>query len=249
MCGNLCHKRCSVCGNLCHKRCSVCGNLCHKRCSVELNGDHTCLSCNTGELEETQQNGTHEPQENTLAKAESPLNSNANKPIHKQRNNLDNKPVPKPRKSSHKEQNQPDGLKEVKLCELRAREAKFRKAEEQLRIKEKSIHELNNEKILLGTRCQQLEARNFELEQNVKLLKRKIDSNQYLQTQNENEVGKVRCKMRTETDNDIYNKMKQHMNTKIMGLHTKLTNLVFHEFDRHIDRLNMNEEPVNNCNP
>ena len=39
------------------------------------------------------------------------------------------------------------------------------------------------------------------------------------------------------------------MNTKIMGLHTKLTNLVFHEIDRHLDRLNMNEEPVNNCNP
>ena len=35
------------------------------------------------------------------------------------------------------------------------------------------------------------------------------------------------------------------MNTKFMGLHTKLTNLIFHE----IDRLNMNEEPVNNCNP
>ena len=78
-------------------------------------------------------------------------------------NNLDNKPVPKPRKSSHKEQNQPDSLKEVKLCELRARQAKLRKAKEQLRIKEKSMQELNNEKILLGTRCLQLEARNFEL--------------------------------------------------------------------------------------
>ena len=43
--------------------------------------------------------------------------------------------------------------------------------------------------------------------------------------------------------------MEQHMNNKIMGLHTKLTNLVFHEIDRHLDRLNMNEEPVNNCNP
>jgi hypothetical protein len=35
------------------------------------------------------------------------------------------------------------------------------------------------------------------------LLKRMIDSNQYLQTQNENEAGKVRCEMRTDTDNDI----------------------------------------------
>ena len=65
------------------------------------------------------------------------------------------------------------------------------------------MQELNNEKILLGTRCQQLETRNFELEQIVKLLKRKIDSNQYLQIQNENETGKVRSEMRTETDNDI----------------------------------------------
>ena len=78
-------------------------------------------------------------------------------------NNLDNKPVPKPRKSSHKERNRPDSLKEVKLCELRTGQAKLRKAKEQRRIKEKSIQELNNEKILLGTRCLQLEARNFEL--------------------------------------------------------------------------------------
>jgi hypothetical protein len=44
---------------------------------------------------------------------------------------------------------------------------------------------------------------NFELEQTAKLLKGRIDSNKYLQTQNENEAGKVRCEMRTETDNDI----------------------------------------------
>ena len=48
---------------------------------------------------------------------------------------------------------------------LRAREAKLRKAEERLKIKEKSIDELKNVKIMLETRCQHLEARNFELEQ------------------------------------------------------------------------------------
>jgi hypothetical protein len=41
---------------------------------------------------------------------------------------MKNKPVPKPRKSANKEQNQSDNLKEVKLSELRAREAKLRKA-------------------------------------------------------------------------------------------------------------------------
>jgi hypothetical protein len=141
-----------------------------------------------------QQDGTNEPQENTLAKAESPINSNANKPIPKPRNNLDNKPVPKPRKSSHKELNQPDSLKEVKLCELRTGQAKLIKAKEQRRIKEKSIQELNNEKMMRGTRCQQLEARNFELEQNVKLLKIKIDSNQIYRFRTKMRQGKYDAK-------------------------------------------------------
>jgi fibrillarin-like rRNA methylase len=83
---------------------------------------------------------------------------------------MKNKPVPRPRKSANKEQNQLDNLKEVKLSELRAREAKLRKAEERLKIKEKSIDELKNAKIMLETRCQHLEARYFELEQTLKLL-------------------------------------------------------------------------------
>jgi hypothetical protein len=57
----------------------------------------------------------------------------------------------------------------TKTSELRARELKLRKSEEQLKLKEKSMQEYRNEKIMLETRCQQLEARNFELEQTVKL--------------------------------------------------------------------------------
>jgi hypothetical protein len=153
-----------------------------------------------------------------------------------------------PRKSANKEQNQPDNLIEVKLSELRAREAKLRKAEERFKIKEKSIDELKNEKIMLETRCQHLEARHFELEQTLKLLKRRIDSNQYLQSQKENETEKGGYEKEPEID-DINHKMKLHMNTKIMGLHTKLTNLVFNEIDRHLDRLNLTEESAPQNSP
>jgi hypothetical protein len=61
------------------------------------------------------------------------------------------------------------------------------------------VFSLNNSKLYDYAHCIYLD----ELEQNVKLLKRMIDSNQYLQTQNENEAGKVRCEMGTDTDNDI----------------------------------------------
>ena len=145
--------------------CSICNNICHNQCLVEINGVYTCLSCNIRELDETQQNEINEPHENNIINTELPTNANVNRPIPKQRKNMKNKPVPRPRKSANEEQNQPDNLKEVKLSELRAREAKLRKAEERLKIKEKSIDELKNEKIMIETRCQHLEARNFELEQ------------------------------------------------------------------------------------
>jgi hypothetical protein len=145
--------------------CSICNNICHNQCLVEINGVYTCLSCNIRELDETQQNEINEPHENNIANTELPTNANVNRPIPKQRKNMKNKPVPRPRKSANEEQNQPDNLKEVKLSELRAREAKLRKAEDRLKIKEKSIDELKNEKIMIETRCQHLEARHFELEQ------------------------------------------------------------------------------------
>jgi hypothetical protein len=54
-----------------------------------------------------------------------------------------------------------------------------------MKMKEKSLYELNNNIILLESRCQQLEARNFELEQTVKLLKRQIQANDYLTITND----------------------------------------------------------------
>jgi hypothetical protein len=43
--------------------------------------------------------------------------------------------------------------------------------------------------------------------------------------------------------------MKLHMNTKSMGLHTKLINLVLNEIDRHLDRLNLTEESAPKNSP
>jgi hypothetical protein len=68
----------------------------------------------------------------------------------------------------------------LNFSELRAREIKVKKVEEQLKVKDKSLLEIRNEKIVLETRCQQLESRNFELEQTVKLLKRRLESDNHL---------------------------------------------------------------------
>ena len=89
------------------------------------------------------------------------------------------KPTPKSRTPKTKEQNLND-LTKLNLSELRKREIKVKRVEEQLKVKDKSLLEIRNEKIVLETRCQQLESRNFELEQTVKLLKRRLESDNHL---------------------------------------------------------------------
>jgi hypothetical protein len=89
------------------------------------------------------------------------------------------KPTPKPRTPKTKQHNLDDPRK-LNLSELRTREIKVKKVEEQLKVKDKSLLEIRNEKIVLETRCQQLESRNFELEQTVKLLKRRLESDNHL---------------------------------------------------------------------
>ena len=91
--------------------CSICNNMCHSQYLVEINGIYTWLSCNIRELDETQQNEINEPHENNIVNTELPTNANVNRPIPKQRKYMENKPVPRPRKSANKEQNQPDNLK------------------------------------------------------------------------------------------------------------------------------------------
>lgn len=94
-------------------------------------------------------------------------------------NQTSSKHIPKPRKTKRDEKTRNKNADETKtkLSELRTRETKLRKQEEQMKMKEKFLNELDSNRILLESRCQQLEARNFELEQTVKLLKRRIHAN------------------------------------------------------------------------
>jgi septal ring factor EnvC (AmiA/AmiB activator) len=64
--------------------------------------------------------------------------------------------------------------KDVKLCELRAKELKLKKLEEQIKQREKSAQETNNNRTKLESRCQELETTNYELEQTVKTLIRRM---------------------------------------------------------------------------
>ncbi|VDI30185.1 Hypothetical predicted protein [Mytilus galloprovincialis] len=146
------------------------------------------------------------------------------------------KPIPKPRNlKQNQKSSEPEDTILPKLSELRARELKVRKAEEQLKIKEKSLKEVQNDRVLLESRCQQLEARNFELEQTVKLLKRRIESNSNLLTiPTLTNTGEPK-----QGNTDSFQKMKEQLDEKLAKLHTKLSNIVIDEMDRQINKIKL----------
>ena len=216
--------------------CEECNNNCHIKCMIEVDEAYICIACTIIQEElKSQENAsknlvTKTPcrdDEKSPEKAAPKLVPTTTKPP------TNTKPIPKPRTLKTKQQSLDDSMK-PKLSELRAREIKVNKVEEQLKVKEKSLLEIRNEKILLETRCQQLEARNFELEQTVKLLKRRMESDNHLT------APPMRNTCQTTTDSqDIYYNIKQELDRKLANLHTKLSNIVPDEMDKQIDKIKL----------
>lgn len=103
-------------------------------------------------------------------------------------------------------------------------------------MKSKSLQQLANEKILLVTKCQQLEARNFELEQTVKLLKR-IESNEHIDIQPASNTHVSQDK-----ENDPFIKMKHDIDQRFAKLHSKLSIIVLDEMDKQLDKITLFED-------
>lgn len=123
--------------------------------------------------------------------------------------------------------------KDVKLCEMRAKELKLKKMEEQIKQREKSEEETNNNRTKLESRCQELETTNYELEQTVKTLIRRIDSIEYIYTDE-------KYKQKSKIDNNIISdeeKMSGYFNHRFMRLHRKMTDLVFDKIEKQIDNI------------
>ena len=180
--------------------CEICNNIAHKICIVEEHESKICLPCkSTLDMLETRTNETNlktnqknievisiEPNvEETTPKNNSlgpriektiPLitnrddinhQSNSDK-LNQQNNN------PKPRLKANKTHFYPADQEtlRIKLSELREKEIKLKKTEDQLKVREKVINDEKQKRIQLETRCQNLEARNYELEALVRTMKK-----------------------------------------------------------------------------
>ena len=105
--------------------------------------------------------------------------------------------------------------------------------EEQIKQRDKSAQETNNNRTKLESRCQELETMNYELEQTVKTLIRRIDSIEYIYTDE-------KYKQKSKIDNNIISdeeKMSGYFNHRFMRLHRKMTDLVFDKIEKQIDNI------------
>ena len=135
--------------------------------------------------------------------------------------------------SATNEQESTVRTKDIKLSELRTKELKLKKMEEQIKQREKSAQEANNNRTKLESRCQELEATNYELEQTVKTLIRRIDSIEYIHNDEKH-------KQKSKIDNNIISdeeKMSDYFNHRFMRLHRKMTDLVFDKIEKQIDNI------------
>ena len=103
--------------------------------------------------------------------------------------------------------------------------------EEQIKQKEISVQETNNNRNKLESRCQELEATNYE--QTVKILIRRIYSIGYI---NNDEKYKQKSKIDNNIISDEEN-MSDYFNHRFMRLQRKMTDLVFHKIEKQIDNI------------
>ena len=140
--------------------------------------------------------------------------------------------------------------REVKYNELRAKGTKFKKMEELIKQKEKAAQEVYNNRTKLESRCRELESRNYELEQTVKTLMKRIES---LELTNIHDSRSETNKGNSGTKNDANfsrnnDSMADYFNHRFMRMHQKLTAVVFDNIEKHIYCMISGEITISNQN-
>ncbi|CAC5412694.1 unnamed protein product [Mytilus coruscus] len=239
--------------------CDLCNNVSHTNCMNIENNEHHCNACIGSEIME---DATTVIKTDTLPINQHYLIESIDDISEENTSTDESEATPKTVISSNSPQPKQSVLKKIVLperitkvslqtqeelqlkhSELRERELKLRKTEEQLKLREKVVNEYKKERILLETRCQRLEARNCELEQTVKSLRKSIEMSNLSEETSRNEPvhTNVRHPMQTcqPVMNDVFNIMQTQLNNKVLALHEKLTNIVFSKIDKQLDKISL----------
>ena len=109
---------------------------------------------------------------------------------------------------------------------------------------------MNNNRTKLESRCQELESRNYELEQTVKTLMKRIESIELTNIHdNRSETNKGNSGTKHDANFSRNNdSMADYFNHRFMRMHQKLTDVVFDNIEKHIDCMISGEITISNQN-
>ena len=117
----------------------------------------------------------------------------------------------------------------VKMKDIRAKETKLRKWEEDLKVKEKALQEKGKSQTYTDTYIATLEARNKELEQTVRILKRRISMLEESKDQRGDETHKSETRQQ--------NRPEERKSVLLLEkLHGKVTNFILDSMDKQLER-------------
>ena len=122
--------------------------------------------------------------------------------------------------------------------------------EELIKQKEKAAQEVNNNRTKLESRCQEIESRNYELEQTVKTLMKRIESLELTNIHdNRSETNKGNSGTKNYANFSCNNdRMADYFNHRFMRMHQKLTDVVFDNIEKYIDCMISGEITISNQN-
>jgi hypothetical protein len=240
--------------------CIVCDNQCHIHCMEYINGEPMCYASKAMGIQEEQTScKAISTTESAKPHEQLPYQNIAQQTIRKD-STAQQKQVPSQtsvRTEENAVANKYDDTdstanhREVKYKELRAKETKLKKMVELIKQKEKAAQEVNNNRTKLESRCQELESRNYELEQTVKkTLMKRIESIELTNIHdNRSETNKGNCCTKNNANFSRNNdSIADYFNHRFMRMHQKLADVVFDNIEKHIDCMISGEITISNQN-
>ena len=224
--------------------CESCDMVCHKDCVQPKDDLYTCMNCLAYEEQshgnesfnnvDISDNVTQQPHPTQITGTNASISriELAETSQVDRLQNITQKPL---KKKSVSIQTSIKGReideRDCKLSDLRARETKMKKMEEEQKIKEKNFENIAKDRQNIDNYVKTIEARNNELELTVKTLQRRIESFGI----DENYSNSVT------TPNNIQLKqvdpLSGYLNDQIMHVHKRVTAIVMKQIDNQLNKL------------
>ena len=231
---------CDTCINEAESVCSTCTSIFHSKCMSETN-EEMCLACASTEMQIAEANTSMKV--NTLhspGPRENLSNINTQKPEHsiqsnqKEQQTLSLNPVRSKKDSSISQTNS------LKQRELRQTELRLRKWEDELKVREAKCTESYQGVSRLEEYVRKVEARNQELQETIRTLKRKIDiQDSYTTNSSSNDTTEnlYRDHNTSRKTDPLY-----ESNSLILGVQNQVTNFIMRKVAKQIHNLEQMDE-------